>query len=73
MGDDVNRAMLYAPKCATTGLPDVPITLANKRLRRGLAFSLEGQAEIWAMFGRLDGNLRTRPTAAWRKELACMT
>jgi phosphate:Na+ symporter len=35
------------------------IALANKRLRRGLAFSVEGQAEIRAMFERLDGNLRT--------------
>jgi phosphate:Na+ symporter len=33
--------------------------LANKRLRRGLAFSVEGQAEIRAMFERLDDNLRT--------------
>ena len=35
------------------------MALANKRLRRGLAFSVEGQAEIRAMFERLDGNLRT--------------
>jgi phosphate:Na+ symporter len=33
--------------------------LANKRLRRGLAFSKEGQAEIRAMLERLEGNLRT--------------
>jgi phosphate:Na+ symporter len=33
--------------------------LANKRLRRGLAFSVEGQAEIRTMFERLDDNLRT--------------
>jgi phosphate:Na+ symporter len=33
--------------------------LANKRLRRGLAFSKEGQSEIRAMLERLDGNLRT--------------
>jgi phosphate:Na+ symporter len=32
---------------------------ATKRLRRGLAFSVEGQAEIRAMLERLDGNLRT--------------
>src|SRR5665213_2674084 len=33
--------------------------LASKRLRRGLAFSVEGQSEIRAMLERLDGNLRT--------------
>jgi phosphate:Na+ symporter len=33
--------------------------LAAKRLRRGLAFSVEGQAEIRAMLERLDGNLST--------------
>jgi phosphate:Na+ symporter len=33
--------------------------LANKRLRRGLAFSVEGQSEIRAMLERLEGNLRT--------------
>ncbi|MBV9863315.1 MAG: Na/Pi cotransporter family protein, partial [Alphaproteobacteria bacterium] len=32
--------------------------LAAKRLKRGLAFSLEGQAEIRAMLDRLAGNLR---------------
>jgi phosphate:Na+ symporter len=35
------------------------IGLAAKRLRRGLAFSVEGQAEIRAMFERLEGNLST--------------
>jgi phosphate:Na+ symporter len=35
------------------------VTLATKRLRRGLAFSVEGQAEIRAMLERLDDNLRT--------------
>jgi phosphate:Na+ symporter len=35
------------------------VGLATKRLRRGLAFSVEGQAEIRAMLERLDGNLRT--------------
>jgi phosphate:Na+ symporter len=35
------------------------VGLAAKRLRRGLAFSVEGQAEIRAMLERLDGNLRT--------------
>jgi phosphate:Na+ symporter len=35
------------------------IGLATKRLRRGLAFSREGQAEIRAMLERLDGSLRT--------------
>ena len=35
------------------------VGLANKRLRRGLAFSVEGQAEIRSMMQRLDGNLRT--------------
>jgi phosphate:Na+ symporter len=45
----------HAGDCVTTGL----MGLANKRLRRGLAFSIEGQAEIRAMFERLDGNLRT--------------
>jgi phosphate:Na+ symporter len=35
------------------------VALATKRLRRGLAFSVEGQAEIRAMLERLDGNLRT--------------
>ncbi len=45
----------HAGDCIARGL----ITLANKRLRRGLAFSVEGQAEIRAMFERLDGNLRT--------------
>jgi phosphate:Na+ symporter len=35
------------------------IALANKRLRRGLAFSVEGQTEIRTMFERLDANLRT--------------
>jgi phosphate:Na+ symporter len=33
--------------------------LAAKRLRRGLAFSIEGQGEIRAMMERLEGNLRT--------------
>jgi phosphate:Na+ symporter len=33
--------------------------LASKRLRRGLAFSREGQSEIRSMLERLDGNLRT--------------
>jgi phosphate:Na+ symporter len=32
---------------------------AAKRLKRGLAFSVEGQAEIRAMLDRLEGNLRT--------------
>ena len=45
----------HAGDCVTRGL----MGLANKRLRRGLAFSVEGQAEIRAMFERLDGNLRT--------------
>jgi phosphate:Na+ symporter len=35
------------------------VGLATKRLRRGLAFAVEGQAEIRAMLERLDGNLRT--------------
>jgi phosphate:Na+ symporter len=35
------------------------VALANKRLRRGLAFSVEGQVEIRAMLERLEGNLRT--------------
>jgi phosphate:Na+ symporter len=35
------------------------VGLANKRLRRGLAFSIEGQREIASMLERLDGNLRT--------------
>ena len=35
------------------------VGLATKRLRRGLAFSAEGQAEMRAMLERLDGNLRT--------------
>lgn len=35
------------------------VALAQKRLRRGLAFSVEGQADIRAMFERLEGNLRT--------------
>jgi phosphate:Na+ symporter len=35
------------------------VGLATKRLRRGLAFSVEGQAEIRAMLERLNGNLRT--------------
>jgi phosphate:Na+ symporter len=35
------------------------IGLAAKRLRRGLAFSPEGQSEIRAMLERLEGNLRT--------------
>src|SRR4029077_21099404 len=35
------------------------VVVATKRLRRGLAFSVEGQAEMRAMFERLDGNLRT--------------
>lgn len=35
------------------------VGLATKRLRRGLAFSVEGQTEIRAMLERLDGNLRT--------------
>jgi len=35
------------------------VGLATKRLRRGLAFSVEGQTEIRAMLDRLDGNLRT--------------
>jgi len=35
------------------------VGLATKRLRRGLAFSVEGQAEIRLMLDRLDGNLRT--------------
>jgi phosphate:Na+ symporter len=35
------------------------MVLANKRLRRGLAFSKEGQSEIRSMLERLDGNLRT--------------
>jgi phosphate:Na+ symporter len=35
------------------------VGLAAKRLRRGLAFSVEGQAEIRAMQQRLEGNLRT--------------
>ncbi|MDO9712934.1 Na/Pi cotransporter family protein [Paracraurococcus lichenis] len=33
--------------------------LASKRLKRGLAFSREGQAELSAMMGRLTANLRT--------------
>jgi phosphate:Na+ symporter len=45
----------HAGDCVARGL----MALANKRLRRGLAFSVEGQAEIRAMFERLDGNLRT--------------
>jgi phosphate:Na+ symporter len=45
----------HAGDCVATGL----MGLANKRLRRGLAFSVEGQAEIRAMLERLDGNLRT--------------
>ena len=45
----------HAGDCVARGL----MMLANKRLRRGLAFSVEGQAEIRAMFERLDGNLRT--------------
>jgi len=45
----------HAGDCVARGL----IALANKRLRRGLAFSVEGRAEIRAMFERLDGNLRT--------------
>jgi phosphate:Na+ symporter len=35
------------------------MALAAKRLKRGLAFSAEGQAEIRAMLERLAGNLRT--------------
>ena len=35
------------------------MALAAKRLRRGLAFSVEGQAEIRAMLERLAGNVHT--------------
>jgi phosphate:Na+ symporter len=35
------------------------MAIAAKRLKRGLAFSVEGQAEIRAMLERLEGNLRT--------------
>ncbi|MFO1055337.1 MAG: Na/Pi cotransporter family protein [Dongiaceae bacterium] len=35
------------------------MALAAKRLKRGLAFSADGQAEIRAMLERLAGNLRT--------------
>ena len=35
------------------------VTLATKRLRRGLAFSVEDEIEVRAMFERLEGNLRT--------------
>ena len=35
------------------------VGLANKRLRRGLSFSVEGQREIATMLERLGGNLRT--------------
>jgi phosphate:Na+ symporter len=33
------------------------VAVANKRLKRGLAFSAEGQAEIRTMFERLAGNV----------------
>jgi phosphate:Na+ symporter len=45
----------HAGDCVATGL----MGLANKRLRRGLAFSKEGQAEIRVMLERLEANLRT--------------
>jgi phosphate:Na+ symporter len=35
------------------------MTLAAKRLRRGVAFSVEGENELHTMFARLEGNLRT--------------
>jgi phosphate:Na+ symporter len=35
------------------------MTIAAKRLKRGLAFSVEGQAEIRAMLERLIGNVQT--------------
>jgi phosphate:Na+ symporter len=35
------------------------LAIAGKRLKRGLAFSVEGQGEIRAMLERLAGNLRT--------------
>ncbi len=65
LGADDNRRLLeilafttsleHAGDIVSRGL----VGLATKRLRRGLAFSLEGQAEIRAMLERLDGNLRT--------------
>jgi phosphate:Na+ symporter len=35
------------------------VAIAAKRLKRGLAFSIEGQAEIRAMLDRLTGNVQT--------------